>query len=891
MTPGNGASFHHYQDPHDVLSHAHRQQQQQQQQQHQLHHVANQYLSDQQQQQHPPLPAPSQQHEFVQAFGSNTSAPSYPNTQAHTDMYGTPQSATYGYGHLTSPHQQHHRSSVLAQAPQTAQTTTAAGHQPLRSDSPAAAASSILSMQQHQQQQQQQQQQHSSPAATPRQDSPAVASSSGAPTAKSRSAMACVLCRKQKMKCEGPDKAPCKRCRTAGVECVFEAAPPVAPRVRGSGLSEGYVESRFASVEERLTHLEDSSTSRPAMTQQNGGFITDHERRIAALEAQVYALQISVSEVQTQNHQLAAAAASNFESSSNASATAHTAPSQASLPQYYTQPFSQFGSTSTGTDDAKRAMPPVNTTPFDSCYAINGLKQEASLDQHRDKRSRLTDRKHDFIARGLVSEDEAMLCFESYFVTFPQPQGDATNVSINSSEENGNQESKKPADRALRLPFRETRSHSSLLLATIISIGARSLSRFATYKATLAEAIALCHDTILCDPGHEPSSLDLKGMMLLSLYNGMPDLMGHGIALSYKFNMPMALLEYEALSEEDKVSQKGQILVRRGRGFLIAFLWTSFYSYCRGLHGFYHIPTEVIRHQLDLLEGSKFAQQPFDRVIRVNVEENLILRQVFDKIGPGMRVARPSYDELYDIVEEGIQALIDWDKRWLDMMEMVTQWGDSSELKTAVPFHHGRQALLMYIFRNMVIDDRARNYPKMREYARMGTESALVLMRWGIESRIWLPHSMVAQYLHHVNIPTAINLLYTTTRLFPEDADFPRIRKLLQRLLKQCDLCIGGNNGTQREVERALDTRAIVLEFDRYAFEIGPTFEDDKTINSQNAQQPLLSLSDGVQGGQDSNLFGEEVTASLRAMSLELNLWGGMLEGALDDVYAVPTTS
>lgn len=55
--------------------------------------------------------------------------------------------------------------------------------------------------------------------------------------------------------------------------------------------------------------------------------------------------------------------------------------------------------------------------------------------------------------------------------------------------------------------------------------------------------------------------------------------------------------------------------------------------------------------------------------------------------------------------------------------------------------------LLMYIFRDMVIDDRARTYPKMREFARMGTESALVILRWGVESRIWLPHSMVAQYL------------------------------------------------------------------------------------------------------------------------------------------------
>lgn len=59
------------------------------------------------------------------------------------------------------------------------------------------------------------------------------------------------------------------------------------------------------------------------------------------------------------------------------------------------------------------------------------------------------------------------------------------------------------------------------------------------------------------------------------------------------------------------------------------------------------------------------------------------------------------------------------------------QWGDSSEIKTAVPYHHGRQSLLMYIFRDMVVDDTARQYPKMREFAKMGSESALVILRWG----------------------------------------------------------------------------------------------------------------------------------------------------------------
>ena len=88
-----------------------------------------------------------------------------------------------------------------------------------------------------------------------------------------RSAVACMLCRKQKvryllltrracleaarlrfdvadssailqMKCEGKDKAPCRRCRAAGVECTFEAAAPAPPGARkGGAASKEWIES------------------------------------------------------------------------------------------------------------------------------------------------------------------------------------------------------------------------------------------------------------------------------------------------------------------------------------------------------------------------------------------------------------------------------------------------------------------------------------------------------------------------------------------------------------------------------------------------------------------------------------------------------------------------
>lgn len=156
------------------------------------------------------------------------------------------------------------------------------------------------------------------------------------------------------------------------------------------------------------------------------------------------------------------------------------------------------------------------------------------------------------------------------------------------------------------------------------------------------------------------------------------------------------------------------------------------------------------------------------------------------------------------------------------------------------------------------------------------------------------------------SIPTAVSLLYTCTRLFPEDANMLLIRNLLHRLLKQCDLCIAGNNGTEHEVVRAHETKRVVLEFDRFAF----TFEeasasaqgrgggggtgglDDRDDHfdgsgqrSQGVKAPLSgsNSNSGVKSEEEAGLFGEEITASLGAMSLELNLWGGILEGALED--------
>ncbi|ORY86676.1 hypothetical protein BCR35DRAFT_44473 [Leucosporidium creatinivorum] len=145
--------------------------------------------------------------------------------------------------------------------------------------------------------------------------------------------MACMLCRKQKMKCEGKDKAPCRRCRAAGVECTFEAAAPAPPGARkGGAASREWIESRMSGVEGRLKRLETQRTSPSASsstTDPSSPVVTPStdalEARIAQLEAQVYALTM--------------AAASNTTPIPSAPQPPYTQPQPPPLQQHYAQGF------------------------------------------------------------------------------------------------------------------------------------------------------------------------------------------------------------------------------------------------------------------------------------------------------------------------------------------------------------------------------------------------------------------------------------------------------------------------------------------------------------------------------------------------------------------------
>ncbi|GAA5992211.1 hypothetical protein JCM11641_001016 [Rhodosporidiobolus odoratus] len=828
---------------------------------------------------------------------------------------------------------------------------------------------------------------------------PAAAQASGAaggqaPT-KARSAMACNLCRRQKMKCEGPEKAPCRRCRAAQVDCVFEAPAPAPPRAGRGGATVGaavatqgervverdWVENRLSGLDARLSNLEHTTSSSltvrqpqpPQVSPALQSNVADHERRIAALEAQLYALQVSVSRPQQpqqfQQHQLPPhqqqpPKPAIFSSSGGGNGMQH-------IDMTTDSPYSDAAGSSAGPG---RAPATAGST------GGAGVKHEdgdfsGGRESKRWKGDPLLVSSHtaaggeeDFIARGLVSEEEAAMCFESYHFTFAH-----STTSLVSPQPH--------------LFFAETRRRSPFFLATVVSIGARSLSRFETFHASYKEAMRLAHLTFLpfadggedlsspshLDPSSLPSSfipfvpfgapgsdaadapkprlstLSLKALMLLALNHSLPELFVHVFMLGYRFVLPTSLLEFEKLTEEEKMSEKGRELINRGRVFLVWYLWTAFYTYARGHAGFFDQPIQVLRQQLDIIRRSKYAEQPTDHVIRVNLEECLILLNAFKQLGPGMRSRAGGLDhaEVYKLVGEAIEQLVEWDKTWQEGMYVLSQWGDSQELKSQVPFAHGRQCLLMYIFRDIPSSEIDLENPQTKEFARMGIESALVILKWGVESRIWMPFSVVGNYVHHVNIPTALFLLSTCARLFPTLPSFPTLRPLLHRLMKQCDVTTSHPGATLREIARAKRTKMEVLALDRFAFEQcdavgegvgemggessvggagggagvglqaavgsgggGESGETGATAGAGIATEDLGGagivldgaapagggiggIGGGLHGmtggpgggrGEEEGLFGQEITASLDSLRLELNLWAKPLRGFEEDL-------
>ncbi|KAL8277643.1 hypothetical protein RQP46_009916 [Phenoliferia psychrophenolica] len=77
-----------------------------------------------------------------------------------------------------------------------------------------------------------------------------------------RTSRACLLCRKQKMRCEGADEPPCKRCRASNQECHFERRSDYLLHPQDSAWQ--------TKIESRLTHLTSTVDAILAALQSSG---------------------------------------------------------------------------------------------------------------------------------------------------------------------------------------------------------------------------------------------------------------------------------------------------------------------------------------------------------------------------------------------------------------------------------------------------------------------------------------------------------------------------------------------------------------------------------------------------------------------------------------------
>ncbi|GAA5977121.1 hypothetical protein JCM10908_004863 [Rhodotorula pacifica] len=735
---------------------------------------------------------------------------------------------------------------------------------------------------------------------------------------KSRSAMACQLCRRQKMKCEGPSKAPCRRCRSAGVECVFESPTSAAPRVRSGGnAAQSWIDGRLQAFESRLSMLEDTTASQSgALVHRSSSdsqsappeVLSAHERRIASLEQQLYTLQLSIARTQPPPPAQSNAPSMGMYGSSY--------PVQHGGMAGYPPSMGEYGSP---------GMPPTPMPPHSAASSgypgsakhdpggyngVDGLKDAdpGGDDAHRGKRWKGEPGygEPDFIARGLVSEGEATMCFDSYHLTFSDTDSNGT------------------MPKQTHLSFSETRRRSPFFLAVVISIGARSLSRFDTFHVTFREALRLARQTFLPDawmldselglgrlgdrpptlyPTYTPtwptpamnrapqiaattefeprlSTLSLKALVLLGLYHGMPDLLMHAWISGYRFIWPSSLLEYESMSDEERASPQGLRSINIARTGIIACLWHSFYTFVRHQLGFVDHTPDLVLHHLDVINESIYAEPTTDMVMRTNLDENAILFEAFKKLGPAMRAHPPTTAEIFETVENSLAKLDEWNKKYKHAMVTVSQWGDSPDLKSLIPLHHGRMWLLMYIYTCIPPDQLDLTLPKIREYARMSVESAIMILRWGVESRVWMPFSVVGNYVHIVQVPCAIFQLATCARWYPDLLDCSVLRPLLHRLLQQCDATINGAGGTAREISRARRTKIEVQELDRLAFDLcGDEHPSSARACPLDGNGSLGSAATAM-GEEDPavGLFGQEITASLASLRLELNLWAKPLQ-------------
>jgi hypothetical protein len=74
-----------------------------------------------------------------------------------------------------------------------------------------------------------------------------------------------------------------------------------------------------------------------------------------------------------------------------------------------------------------------------------------------------------------------------------------------------------------------------------------------------------------------------------------------------------------------------------------------------------------------------------------------------------------------------------------------------------MPFYHSRMILDQYVLRALHESD-PKDWPAgAREHVRLASETAVICIRFGTESKAWLQHSSAAQYWFHIKRESSLH--------------------------------------------------------------------------------------------------------------------------------------
>lgn len=93
-----------------------------------------------------------------------------------------------------------------------------------------------------------------------------------------RTGKACLVCRRQKMRCEGADNPPCKRCRNGGHQCVFETnKKDYLKEIKDAGSWQRQVENKIEALQHTLNSILEALERNGMMPVVDGGHHHDQQ--------------------------------------------------------------------------------------------------------------------------------------------------------------------------------------------------------------------------------------------------------------------------------------------------------------------------------------------------------------------------------------------------------------------------------------------------------------------------------------------------------------------------------------------------------------------------------------------------------------------------------------